>query len=1429
MNTEWLNLRPLSGDVKNGFEELVCQLARNEKIANQKKFIRVAAPDGGVESYWVLNNGDEYGWQAKYFTSMDDAQWAQLTKSFTTALDKHPRLVKYFICVPLDRADPRIPDKNFFMDKWNTKVAQWKKIASDQGRTVEFEYWGSFELLNLLGQPENQGKFYFWFNKEEFTDKWFNDKLEESKLSLDKRYTPEHHVDLPISKIFDGIARDNYLKKQIIDVYRNLAKTLRNVISIEKDEDSTELLEKIEALSISIKERFNSIDYTASTPINTDKMIQELTECMDHCNNLRYVFHQLDHESKREREEKGQYVSPASKYGRQVSYCNKVSDAIYDTIDFLEHPTLILANKPVMILSGEAGIGKSHLLADIADRRKKRKQYSLLLLGQHFSTTQDPWTQVKKLLQIDCTKEILLGALNTKAETTDSRLVIFIDAINEGEGKNVWKDHIHSFINTVSKYPRIGLVFSVRSSYEKLLIASIIYSSKSALKVDHYGFANHEYDATKLYFKNYNIKEPSIPLLHPEFSNPLFLRLFCEGLQKKGLQEIPPGYEGISEVINFFLGTINEKLSEKYDIPLELKVVQNIVQKIAEEIMEANNSYLTFDTAFHIVTNHKITAAIKNKSQFFQDIISEGVLTKNLYYNNGTSFDGVYISYERFSDHLIAKNFIEKFLNKEKPKKAFLDDSKFVKSLKKFSEKLGKRFEPRKLFELVKTEDSTDDNRGIVEALCIQLPEITGKELFELAPHTKNFHSVIYGTMDSIIWRQPNTITEQTKEYLITVASSNNHYGNYFLGIILQNSANPKNYFNADYLYNSLWKLSMAKRDAMWLPYIHGKYPGSDYKPSHIKRIINWSWNDDVKNHVSSESIKLLSQTVIWFLASSDRVLRDASTKALVCLLENRIPVLIELLNKFKDVNDPYISQRIYAIALGCAVRTEDKNSLKDLAECIYDNIFSEENVTPDILLRDYARETIEYASFRGHKFAFDIEVTKPPYKSLLPDSFPENEEVDLYEFEYGNKDYKDHYRSQNRILNSMVTEYGRSRSYGDFGRYVFQSAMRNWRVDENEWSNLAVKWIFEKYGYDVNKHGPIDVNIENSGRHDHKNERIGKKYQWIAFYEILAVIADNYEFFENSYSEDAEALSYEGPWYPYIRDIDPTIVMKDNPQNKGKKFWWFPVNYRIAEVPNAEWIFDRQDIPNLQDIISITDSDGTEWLVLESSPEWIDPLAEDDDEYSTPRKKFNYFLSSHIVQKDEKQQIIDYLSNRSIRGSGLTEVDTRYQLFSREFYWSEANKFFTDSWTDLYRSGPPHTYVGKIYKTAIDYSWSEEYDFSKSERISFFKPTELLFDILDLEYGKQEGYFVNNNNEIICFDPNSSSGTISSLIVRKKELIDALNKNNLDIIWSSLGEKLIFGGDFRKDWVGNLEISDIIYLDDTQNLSQVSFIEENR
>lgn len=1419
MNIDWIKLRPFNGDIKNGFEELVCQLARAESIIDKQQFIRVAAPDGGVEAYCILENGDEYGWQAKFFSSMGKSQWIQLDDSFKQAFAKHPNLKKYYVCSPLDRQDPRIPNEKWFMDKWNEKVADWEAFASARGRKIEFEYWGNSELFDRLNKPENEGKLYYWFGQEEFSDNWFKHKLEESILNLGKRYTPEISFDLPIAKVFEGLSRDEYFKKQFLSHLDDLLKKYNKAISHVKVDEVKDSIQKIDSLINEFKKSFDRIDFEEISVINQEELSIVLKSCAEVIDNLIHIFYELDKKKKEKKGEKD-YVGETNSYSWDIEYFRKFRNSIFEFIEFQDDLIVDLSNNPFLILLGEAGIGKSHLLAVVAKKREARNQFTILLLGQQFSTTEDPWSQIIKLLQIECKRDTFLSALNSKAESTGARVLIFIDAINEGQGKAIWINHMSSFIAAVKRFPNLGLVFSLRTTYEKLLIPDLVNEKNQATRITHYGFANHEYEASKLFFENYNIKQPSIPLLHPEFSNPLFLKLFCVGLQEKKLHEIPDGYEGISTIINFFLETINDKVSDKHNQPRKLQIVHKVVRQIAERVVDTNNSYIKYDDAFSFVVDMKETKAIIDKSQFFQDLISEGLLTQNVYWDRGGNhFEGVYISYERFSDHLIASHLLAKYLNKKNPKKSFSKDSKFAKTIKIIATKIGISVEPKKLFEILKTENESNYNRGIIEALSIQLPEQTNLELYEVAEHAMAFETIALAFVESIIWRKKETINDKLKDYINEVVIGKFGYHDHFINTILLVTSNPKNYFNSDFLHDHLWKFSMADRDSWWTQFIHNEYSDA---LSPIKRILDWAWTDDNRENYSAESIRLMCQTMMWFLTSCNRNLRDSATKAIICLLQERIDVLMQLIKTFGKVNDPYVLQRVYAVAFGCAVRTNKIESLKELGNYIYESVFNTENVIPDILLRDYARGIIDYAVFKGHKFDFDLAKIEPPFKSELPETFPTNEETSKLEFDYKDKDFKNYQNGQNDILKSMVTEYGRNGGmYGDFGRYVFQSGLSDWRVDVNGFSNLAIKWIIEKYGYDVEKHGEFDRNIGYKGRHSHKVERIGKKYQWIAFYEILARVSDNYPFYENSYSENAKPIKYEGPWEPYIRDIDPTITIKGKPKDKSKTYWWNPFVYSYWDTQNKDWIFKKDDIPSPQSLVCVRDKDGIEWLVLEMYPEWNEPTPLGEDKYKNPFKRLYYDLSSHIIHKKDLQNFVEYLTNKNVRNCGLSEIKHRYQMFSREYYWSSANKTFNSEyfggaeWNELYNS-VSNEYICDTARTAITYSWEEEFDASKEETINFYKPSELIFKLLDLQYSKEEGQFVNKKGEMICFDPSATNDTLSCLLIRKLDLLKVLAENDLEIIWTSIGEKMVSGGNFsKKDYVGRMNISDVLYFKD--------------
>ena len=64
MSFDWQSIRAVRSSQREGFEELVAQLANAEAPVGAR-FERIGSPDAGVECYCVLENGSEWGWQAK--------------------------------------------------------------------------------------------------------------------------------------------------------------------------------------------------------------------------------------------------------------------------------------------------------------------------------------------------------------------------------------------------------------------------------------------------------------------------------------------------------------------------------------------------------------------------------------------------------------------------------------------------------------------------------------------------------------------------------------------------------------------------------------------------------------------------------------------------------------------------------------------------------------------------------------------------------------------------------------------------------------------------------------------------------------------------------------------------------------------------------------------------------------------------------------------------------------------------------------------------------------------------------------------------------------------------------------------------------------------------------------------------------------------
>jgi hypothetical protein len=1400
-NFNWTNIISLNSSQNDAFEELLCQLAKKESFEHKKEFIKVGNPDGGVECYVILENDDEIGFQAKWFLSTpQETQWNQVEHSFKTALKIHPRMITYYIAIPQDRAYPGIPKRTSFMKKWNEKVIKWKQFAKDTySREIDFVYWGSSEFITRLSKEENAGLKSFFFGDIDLSNKWFKNQNKVAIKDLGARYTPEINIELEILENFDALSRNHRFQKKCDDIYNDFMVSYRNFLGhiYFQNEDIKKLIKQLNEPMTKFEDLYNDIQFSGIQNIN-DKQMQEFLEDVQV---LSYEVSELLNKLNQE-EIKEKNITTSHGYRTSTQYDSNIrnfrdySSYLYELKGLVNSRMLKLANNPFMILDGDAGIGKSHLLADVVNERMKENSNSIFLLGQHFRSEIHPWSQIlNDLLRLNCNEDEFLGALNAKAQVQNKRIIIFIDAINEGKGRSFWNEFLIGFIESIKRYEWLGLVLSIRSSYFDLIVPKEVFESSSAIPITHFGFDGVEYNASKLFFKNYNILQPSIPLLHPEFSNPLFLKLFCEGLSKKGLTHIPDGYEGISNIIKFFIEGIEQKLSKKYPNIKSLQSIDKAIKVLIPKILE--NQTIPYDDALAIFVQ-ELTSNYGISTDFLDDLIDEGLLIKNLFYDYDKSehVEGVYFVYERFEDHLKVKYLFDNYLDKDEPKKSFEENP------------LSGYFEAKKIYY----------NQGIIDAMSIQLPEICNLELADVIPQNK---IIIDSFFNGLLWRKVESITPNVVDRLLKNIS-NEHFQEKIFKVLFSTASNPINPLNSNLLFEYLSQFTMKERDIFLIPLLNSIYLNYDINP--INRLIDWAWSDEDKNYISDDSMLLTSLALSWFLTSSNRQLRDYATKALISILQGRVFVVLELLKKFENINEPYIYERLYAVAFGVVVKVEDYNGLKEIGEYIYKTIFNKDEVYPHILLRDYAKNTIEYIAYLGIELNIELDKIKPPYKSYLPkiEELPTNEDIEKYQ----DRDNEYH---QSHIISSMITEYGNGTGgYGDFGRYVFGSALSDFefKKDEQLFSNYATLKIFEEYGYDGVFFKKAEKNISEAnrndyGRYNHTIERIGKKYQWMAFYDTLARVTDNCKMYEG-YGEDRQEVEYVGSFEPYVRDIDPTVLLKKTQLDRKSDatFWWNPECDIDWNMDNKEWVKSADDLIDSKSILDVIDEDGNSWTVLSSFPDWDEPLKKGYDRSETIHKSLWYQFRSYLVPKKELNEFTQWANKQNFWGNWMPSESNTYQMFNREYYWSKAYDFFqspyyerSEEWTNL-----KHGYPNKVALTTDVYYWEEEHDYSKEGTLNILKPSKIIFDGLEMKYANKDGQYRDKDGNLICFEASVENRTHQCLLVNKEKLLKFLDDNDLTICWALIGEKRVltpgFGG---KDFIGLLEVSSYTYLKDAK------------
>ena len=1512
MQLNWNDIRPLNGSQANGFEELCAQLARAES-PDRAKFERKGTPDAGVECYCILPDESEWGWQAKYFDTLGNSQWQQLDKSVKTALDNHPKLVRYFVCIPLDRSDARIEGQKSAMQRWKERVEKWEGWAQERDMCVEFVWWGSFELIDTLSQNEHIGRRYFWFDQRGFDNEWLQEHLEEAVEAAGPRYTPEVHVDLPIARDLELFGRT----ESAFDTVKSLAREIRKELQYANSSNSTqEDPSKIPALDDlleagnKILKTFSLLEYIPDGTLPFAAIIKEIEAVNCLASKVWKILFVLAREYDAKHQEKEGYSRHRNNPFAQRSHrIDRLQSKLRAVRSSLSHADEFINNK-LMILNGKAGTGKTHLLCDFAKRRIASEAPTILLMGQRFVANDSPWTQMLQQLDLpNVSAEEFIGALEAAAQTAGCRALVIIDALNEGQGHVIWPVHLAAFLSALEKSPWIGVLLSVRSTYEDIVISEEI--RKRAVSVTHEGFANHEYDATRSYCEYYDLEFPSTPILQPEFQNPLLLKTLCLGLQARGKRRLPRGFHGITSTLELYLETVNKKLAGELDFNPSDQLVRKALENIASQMVKADDRWLSKPTAEKIV--NEVLPGRGFSQSLYRGLIDEGVLIeeRETWKSGDSREEVVYISYDRFTDHIIVDSLLRTHLDADDPKAAFSEGGglAFICETRGYA---GYGLE------------------GLIEALCIQIPERIGEELVTLVPALLDRWDIDEAFRQSLVWRKPDAIFEPTRKVLNKFIKTQKDK-EATLDILLTVATLKDHPFNAEFLDKNLRGKSMSDRDAWWSTYLHRVWAWDN--SGAVRRIVDWALGVTEDTNLDEKTVDLCSIALAWMFTTSNRFLRDRATKALVSLLTGRLDATTRLVDRFSDVDDPYVVERIYAVAYGAAMRSHDAIGVGKLSSLVYERVFANGTPPAHILLRDFARGVIERAIYLGSDLDIDESLIRPPYKSTWP-KIPDEEEIqplipDL------NKDLQDRDRAKIDIVSSVMIG-------GDFARYVIgtNSHTTNWlslRLDEEPWRSIdaqeealrlklsdSERLAWEKYkkantkltrletarikilgkdgqereialppmllegdepfenddetehieqifestlktlrstlttehleefetilqaksedggqraprfdlkliqryilwrvfdlGWTTERFSEFDQSVaeRSYGREASKPERIGKKYQWIAYHEILAYIADHYQY-RKQYHEDEGGQRYEGPWQEYLRDIDLSCLL---PSTTGGTSWdghnpswwgsWLYTNWD-KQLRHWDWIKRKDDIPDMRDLLSVERlSDGTRWLNVSGYFNCQQPHPADVEPYDVERREIWFIFQGYLIQAQDTDAFMEWAKGVDFWNHWMPESPEIYHMFLGEYGWSPAFRYFNQlyygysGWTTPERNCPTSVRPA-LFKYNVE---TQGFDCSVDESYVLRLPDHDIVERLGLKWTRQGANFIDKEDRLAAFDPTAHGDGPSALLIREDLLRQYLSNEGLALCWTITGEKRVLGGDWQSDHPGALRIS---------------------
>lgn len=810
------DLRVGDDGMTGAFEEFCCQLFRRMPEAppqGQYRRIRGAGGDGGVEAIWIGSNGDIRGLQAKWFSKLGSSEKAKIKDSLFQAIANYGELTHFTLCLPfvltgkkgagvrargtksLNTSKPTTGQHQILLN-W---FEDWKADLLKRGRSVAIDVWDESELLGRLASADTSGGLTrYWFARDTFNSEWFDNRLQEAAAQAGPRYSPVLSVRTSLDGAVDAFGLSEQWKlslTSLIDQFSEETDWWRKILGGHLP-DRSALPPEIHAEAVSLLDLCTCLETDFSTSVDnpavlaSDRFREGVVEACRFGASLEPQVAEALRDQFGEHADTPQFRQYQAEFQASfpmapLDHLRKLRKILAKLEALALQPDGQLPTAVSMLVHGEAGIGKTHGILDAARRRAEEGLRSIVVFGESV-VGPDPWTAIFQNLGLGLGdgSDNLLDCLDAAGEATGSPLIFFIDALNETQpDRREWQKWLPPMVERIRRRRSLKLCVSCRDTY----LREVIPSTLSMPQVLHNGFAGHEYEAQYSFFLHYHLGPPAEPLLQEEFSNPLFLRLFCEAVSDAGERVIPVGRRGLRFVINILLRAKNERAARACDFDPRENRVRDALRRLAAEIAEAK-APVSLQRARELIDLNSDA-----RSRSLLAVLEDESLVSVIEVPAGNSDEEashfVRFTFERFGDFMIAERILDQARNID----GFVD----------YCRERDAHLEAM--------------NAGVIEALSILIPEEFTVELIDLA---SGLDEALLGPafLRSLPWRSSDSVSPRTL-YLVNRALAQDLCNGLAFEVVVGLSVRPQHPLNSEFMHSHLTKVGLLERD----PYLSAK------------------------------------------------------------------------------------------------------------------------------------------------------------------------------------------------------------------------------------------------------------------------------------------------------------------------------------------------------------------------------------------------------------------------------------------------------------------------------------------------------------------------------------------------------------------------------------------------------------------------------